>query len=49
MGHQFKMKVKLIYKNKDGYINELIIDIQESEKDNIDQCLKNLYGWTVEE
>lgn len=48
-GYILKMKVKLIYKNKDGYINEMIIDIPESEKDNIDQCLNNLYGWTVEE
>ena len=42
------MKVKLIYKNKYGLISEMIIDIPDSEKDNIDQCLKNLYGWTLE-
>lgn len=47
-GYILKMKVKLIYKNKDGDINEMIIDIPDSEKDNIDQCLKNLYGWTLE-
>lgn len=43
------MKVKLIYKNKYDDINEMIIYIPDSEKDNIDQCLKNLYGWTLEE
>ena len=43
------MKVKLIYKDKDGFISEMIVDITESEKDNIDQCLKNLYGWTLEQ
>ena len=41
------MKVKLIYKDKDGFISEMIIDIPESEEYNIDQCLKNLYGWTL--
>ena len=43
------MKIKLIYKNKDDDINEMIIDIPESEKENIDQALINLYGWTLEE
>ena len=43
------MKVKLIYKNKDGFISEMIIDIPENERDKIDQCLKNLYGWTLEQ
>ena len=43
------MKVKLIYKDKDGFISEMIIDIPDSEKDNIDQCLNNLYGWTSKE
>ena len=43
------MKIKLIYKNKEDDIDEMIIDIPESEKENIDQCLNNLYGWTLEE
>ena len=43
------MKIKLIYKNKDDDINEMIIDIPENEKENIDQALINLYGWTLEE
>lgn len=42
-------KVKLIYQDKDGLISELIIEVPENEKDNIDQCLKNLYGWTLEQ
>ena len=43
-----KMKIKLIYKDKEGFISEMVIDVPESEKENIDQCLYNLYGWTVE-
>ena len=43
------MKIKLIYKNKEDDIDEMIIDIPESEKENIDQALINLYGWTLEE
>ena len=43
------MKIKLIYKKDDDDITEMIIDIPESEKENIDQCLNNLYGWTLEE
>lgn len=43
------MKVKLIYKDETGFISELVIDVPDSEKANIDQCLKNLYGWTLEE
>ena len=42
------MKIKLIYKDESGFISEMVIDVPESEKDNIDQCLKNLYGWTLE-
>ena len=43
------MKVKLIYKNKDGFISEMVIDVPDSEKDSVDQCLNNLYGWTLEQ
>lgn len=43
------MKVKLIYKDKDGFISEMVIYVPDSEKDNIDQCLRNLYGWTLEQ
>lgn len=38
-------KVKLIYKDSDGYVRELIIEVPEGAK--IDQCLHNLYGWTI--
>jgi hypothetical protein len=40
-------KVKLIYKDLDGYIKELIIEV--SKDADIDQCLQNLYGWTIQE
>lgn len=40
-------KVKLIYEDSDGYIKELIIEVQEDA--DIDQCLHNLYGWTIPE
>ena len=38
-------KVKLIYKDLDGYVRELIIEVTEDA--DIDQCLHNLYGWTI--
>ena len=38
-------KVKLIYKDSDGYVRELIIEVPEDS--DIDQCLHNLYGWTT--
>lgn len=40
-------KVKLVYQDKEGFISELIIEVQEDS--DIDQVLHNLYGWTVEE
>ena len=40
-------KVKLIYKDSDGYVRELIIEVPENA--DIDQALINLYGWTLEE
>ena len=40
-------KVKLVYKDKDGFISELIIEV--SKDSDINQVLHNLYGWTVEE
>lgn len=38
-------KVKLVYKDSDGYIRELIIEVPEGS--DINQVLYNLYGWTV--
>lgn len=38
-------KIKLIYKDSDGYVKELIIEVPENA--DIDQCLYNLYGWTI--
>ena len=38
-------KIKLIYKDSDGYVKELIIEVPEDS--DIDQCLHNLYGWTI--
>lgn len=38
-------KIKLIYKDSDGYVKELIIEVPNDA--NIDQCLYNLYGWTI--
>lgn len=38
-------KIKLIYKDSDGYVKELIIEVPEYA--DIDQCLHNLYGWTI--
>ena len=47
MGHQFRMKkVKLVYKDKDGFISELIIQVPKDS--DINHVLYNLYGWTVE-
>ena len=40
-------KVKLIYKDSDGYVRELIIEVPKDA--DIDQCLHNLYGWTIQE
>lgn len=38
-------KIKLIYKDSDGYVKELIIEVPEDA--DIYQCLHNLYGWTI--
>lgn len=38
-------KIKLIYKDSDGYVRELIIEVPKDA--DIDQCLHNLYGWTI--
>ena len=39
------MKIKLIYKDQNGEVKELIIEV--SEDSDINQCLNNLYGWTI--
>ena len=46
MGHQFRMKkVKLVYKDKDGFISELIIQVPKDS--DINHVLHNLYGWII--
>lgn len=38
-------KIKLIYKDSDGYVKELIIEVPKDA--DINQVLHNLYGWTI--
>lgn len=38
-------KVKLVYKDKDGLISELIIEVPKDS--DINQVLSNLYGWII--
>ena len=39
-------KVKLVYKDKDGLISELIIEVPKDS--DINQVLHNLYGWVIQ-